>query len=127
MKMKFLSIYPVHRTRVLRGEHKQMHRHYSFVVFLDFIRKYQTEFVQLQKAHMTAKAHQLTLETPLTGNSVFVRRVTTEGCYYKYRERGTGNGEPGTRVWELMYSGNPLESSKWRSKQKKGSKRNNLG
>ena len=26
-----------------------------------------------------------------------------------------------------MYSGNPLESSKWRSKQKKGSKGNNLG
>ena len=26
-----------------------------------------------------------------------------------------------------MYSGNPLENSKWRSKQKKGSKRNNLG
>ena len=42
-------------------------------------------------------------------------------------ERGTGNGEPGTGVWELMYSGNPLENSKWRSKQKKGSKRNNLG
>ena len=40
---------------------------------------------------------------------------------------GTGNGEPGTGVWELMYSGNPLENSKWRSKQKKGSKRNNLG
>ena len=34
-------------------------------------------------------------------------------------ERGTGNGEPGTGVWELMYSGNPLENSKWRSKQKK--------
>ena len=33
---------------------------------------------------------------------------------------GTGNGE-------LMYSGNPLENSKWRSKEKKGSKRNNLG
>ena len=42
-------------------------------------------------------------------------------------ERGTGNGELGTGVWELMYSGNPLENSKWRSKQKKGSKRNNLG
>ena len=39
----------------------------------------------------------------------------------------TGNGEPGTGVWELMYSGNQLENSKWRSKQKKGSKRNNLG
>ena len=41
-------------------------------------------------------------------------------------ERGTGNGngdgEPGTGVWQLMYSGNPLENSKWRSKQKKGSK-----
>ena len=34
-------------------------------------------------------------------------------------ERGTGNGEPGTGVWERVYSGNPLESSKWRSKQKK--------
>ena len=42
-------------------------------------------------------------------------------------ERGTGNGEPGTGVWELMYSGNPLENSKWRSKQKKGSTRKNLG
>ena len=40
---------------------------------------------------------------------------------------GTGNGGPGTGVWELMYSGNPLENSNWRSKQKKGSKRNNLG
>ena len=38
-------------------------------------------------------------------------------------ERGTGNGEPGTGVWELMYSGHLLENSKWRSKQKKGSKR----
>ena len=34
-------------------------------------------------------------------------------------ERGTGNGEPGTGVWELMHSGNPLENSKWRSKEKK--------
>ena len=34
-------------------------------------------------------------------------------------ERATGNGEPGTGVWELMYSGNPLENSKWRTKQKK--------
>ena len=34
-------------------------------------------------------------------------------------ERGTGNREPGTGVWELVYSGNPLENSKWRSKQKK--------
>ena len=25
-------------------------------------------------------------------------------------ERGTGNGEPGTGVWELMYSGKPLEN-----------------
>ena len=41
--------------------------------------------------------------------------------------RDTGNGERGTGVWEQVYSGNPLESSKWRSKQKKGSKRNNLG
>ena len=42
-------------------------------------------------------------------------------------EQGTGNREPGTGVWKLMYSGNPLENSKWWSKQKKGSKRNNLG
>ena len=34
-------------------------------------------------------------------------------------ERGTGNGEPETGVWEQVYSGNPLENSKWRSKQKK--------
>ena len=26
---------------------------------------------------------------------------------------------PGTGVWELVYSGNPPENSKWRSKQKK--------
>ena len=31
----------------------------------------------------------------------------------------SGNGERGTGVWELMYSGNPLENSKWRTKQKK--------
>ena len=31
----------------------------------------------------------------------------------------TGNGEPGTGVWEQVYSGNPLESSKWRSRPKK--------
>ena len=35
------------------------------------------------------------------------------------RERGTENRERGTGVWELMYSGNPLENSKWRTKQKK--------
>ena len=46
---------------------------------------------------------------PGTGNG---ERGTGNG------ERGTGNGERGTGVWELMYSGNPLESSKWRSKQK---------
>ena len=34
-------------------------------------------------------------------------------------ERGTGNGERGTGVWEQVYSGNPLENLKWRSKQKK--------
>ena len=36
-------------------------------------------------------------------------------------ERGTGNGEPGTGngSMELVYSGNPLEISKWRTKQKK--------
>ena len=34
-------------------------------------------------------------------------------------ERGTGNREPGTGVWEQVYSGNPLENSKWQSKQKK--------
>ena len=32
---------------------------------------------------------------------------------------GTGNGEPGMGVWELLYSGNPLENSKWRTKEKK--------
>ena len=33
-------------------------------------------------------------------------------------ERGTGNREPGTGVWELMYSGNPLENSKERLEEK---------
>ena len=32
---------------------------------------------------------------------------------------GTGDRETGTGVWELVYSGNPLEDSKWRTKQKK--------
>ena len=32
-------------------------------------------------------------------------------------ELGTGNGELGTGVWELVYSGNLLENSKWREKQ----------
>ena len=39
----------------------------------------------------------------------------------------TGKWEPGTGVWEQVYSGNPLENSKWRSKQKEGSNRNSLG
>ena len=34
-------------------------------------------------------------------------------------ERGTGNGEPGTGVWERVYSGNPYENSKWRTKSRK--------
>ena len=29
-----------------------------------------------------------------------------------------GNGEPGTGDWELVYSGNPLNNSKLRTKQK---------
>ena len=33
---------------------------------------------------------------------------------------GTGNGERGTGVWERVYSGNLLENSKWRTKEKKG-------
>ena len=57
--------------------------------------------------------------------STFIRMLLIPGT--GNGERGTGNGEPGTGVWELMYSGNPLENSKWRSKQKKRSKRNNLG
>ena len=32
---------------------------------------------------------------------------------------GTGNREPGMGVWELVYSSNPLENSKWRTKEKK--------
>ena len=34
-------------------------------------------------------------------------------------EWGTGNGEPGTGVWERVYSGNPPDNSKWRTKEKK--------
>ena len=34
-------------------------------------------------------------------------------------ERGKGNGEPGTGVWERVYSGNRLEESKWRTREKK--------
>ena len=31
----------------------------------------------------------------------------------------SGNGEPGNRVWERVYSGNPHETSKWRKREKK--------
>jgi len=31
----------------------------------------------------------------------------------------TGNGEPGTGVLELIFSGYPLDNSKWRTKQEK--------
>jgi len=31
----------------------------------------------------------------------------------------TGNWEPGTGVWERVYSGNPRENSTWRTKRKK--------
>ena len=48
-------------------------------------------------------------------------------------ERGTGNwrtgnGEPGTGVWELVYSGNPLDNliSKWRTKEKNCGKERRL-
>ena len=47
---------------------------------------------------------------PGTGNG---ERGTGNG------ERGTGNGERGTGVWERVYSGNPPENSKWRTKEKK--------
>ena len=33
-------------------------------------------------------------------------------------KRRTGNGERGTGVWERVYSGNPPENSKWRSKRR---------
>ena len=36
---------------------------------------------------------------------------------------GTGNGEAGTGVWELMHSGNPQSGGQ---KKRKSSKRNNL-
>jgi len=32
----------------------------------------------------------------------------------------TGNGEPGTGVWERGYSGNPPENSTWRTGKEKG-------
>ena len=35
-------------------------------------------------------------------------------------ERGMGNREPGTGVWEQVYSGNPPENSEWRTKERKG-------
>ena len=45
--------------------------------------------------------------------------IVTDVTNTRNGERGTGNKEPGTGVWEQVYSGNPLEDSKWRSKQKK--------
>ena len=35
------------------------------------------------------------------------------------RNEGSGNGEPGTGVSELIFSGNPPDNSKWWTKQKK--------
>ena len=40
---------------------------------------------------------------------------------------GTGNGHWGTGVWELVYSGNPLENSKWHTKQRKMLNQKHLG
>ena len=34
------------------------------------------------------------------------------------RDPVTGNGEPGTGVLELIFSGNQLDNSKWLTKQK---------
>ena len=54
-------------------------------------------------------------------------------------ERGTGNGERGTGVWELMYSGNPLDNliqnggrrkelwKREKTRRQADSKRKNLG
>ena len=39
----------------------------------------------------------------------------------------TGNGEPGTGVWELVYSSNRLRIQNGGQNKRKDSKRNNLG
>ena len=48
-------------------------------------------------------------------DSPYIRDVTKTRNW----ERGTGNTEPGTGVWERMYSGNPPKNSTWRTKEKK--------
>ena len=51
---------------------------------------------------------------------VFLKDVTK----IRNGERGTGNGEPGTGVWERVYRGNPHENSKWLTKPGKESEFN---
>ena len=60
-----------------------------------------------------------TSETDVTNTGNGERRTGNGERGTGNGERGTGNREPGTGVWEQVYSGNPLENSKWRSKLKK--------
>ena len=58
-------------------------------------------------------------------NSTIFEDVTNTGTGTGNREQETGNrkeetgnGEPGTGVWKRVYSGNPPENSKWRTKRR---------
>ena len=50
---------------------------------------------------------------------IYNRMLLIPGMGSGERGTGTGNGEPGTGGWELVYSGNPLENSKWQTEEKK--------
>ena len=63
--------------------------------------------------------------TNCIGNSTVSRGIWGDVTYSGNRERG--NRERGTAVWEEVYSGNPLENSKWRSTQKKRLEDNQFG
>ena len=75
------------RNLFLRSSHKKIHYQYSFAVFINLIRKYQTEFVlkYLEKAQITAKTQQLLFASPLAGNPIlapkFVDKKVAIKCF----------------------------------------------
>ena len=93
------------------------HNVFSCGIFLDFKKAFETVGMLLIPGTGNGERRTRNGERG-TGNG---ERGTGNG------ERGTGNREPGTGVREQMYSGNPLESSKWRSRQKKRLKEKQSG
>ena len=59
------------------------------------------------------------MRSEVVHESVVITNVETGDRGPGNGDQGTGNGEPGTGVWERVYSGNPPNNSKWRTKENK--------